>query len=123
MRAWVIASAMAFGAVPALAQAPLEGRYAGRGEGKLTATLKRAKGAPDRYEVVLRTQARNCGGDVSGRAVLEGGVLTLRAKTNEPKGCTVRMQAASGTLKVEEGEGCLSFHGVSCGFSGTLKRR
>lgn len=124
MRGWLFGVGLAFWSCSGVqAQISLEGRYAGRGEGKLSAAIKTAKGGPDRYDIVLRTRARNCAGDVSGRGILQDGVVTLRAKTDDPKGCTIRIEPKAGTLKVEEGEGCLYFHGVSCGFSGTLKRR
>lgn len=104
------------------AQAQVEGRYTGRGEGNLSAVVSRGAG-PERFKVVLKTRARNCNGEVSGAAVLANGTMTLNAKTDEPKGCTLVLRPAGGTLKVDEQQGCLFFHGVSCGFSGTLKRR
>ena len=105
------------------AQAQLEGSYAGRGEGILSAVVKRAPGSASAYVVVLKTRARTCTGEVSGRALLQNGVLVLRAKTDPPAGCTIRIQARRSTLEVNEVEGCLYFHGVSCGFSGNLRRR
>lgn len=104
------------------AQAQVEGRYTGRGEGNLSAVVWRGAG-PESFKVVLKTRASNCNGEVSGAAVLANGTMTLNAKTDEPKGCTLVLRPANGTLTVDEQQGCLFFHGVSCGFSGTLKRR
>jgi hypothetical protein len=123
MRAALLGLSLAAALITSKAHGQLEGRYTGRGEGTLSAVVKHAPASTSAYDIVLRTRARTCTGEVSGRAILTGSGLVLKAKTDRPIGCTIRVEPRRNTLKVSEVEGCLYFHGVACGFSGSLRRR
>ena len=125
-------------AVPALAQGviDIEGLYSGQGEGDLTVDITHIEG--DRYGVAINTlvpmvdDMPGCAGDVSGEAKLTeaGGMLQAANEFYDPNGETPSAKAqfcevaltfdGQGKLMTEERDGCLSYHGAACGFTGEL---
>lgn len=120
---------------PALAQqGGYAGEYLGRGEGELTAQLRRLAG--DRYQVDLTTtDAGRCAGGVGGEVVLSSdgqGVLRTENEAYDPNArtpwvreryCTITIGISGRRMRIAEGNGCLGFHGAACGFTGELQRR
>ncbi|HEY4251821.1 MAG TPA: hypothetical protein VGM87_11490 [Roseomonas sp.] len=121
--------------VPALAQPPgFPGEYAGQGEGELSLRLHRLAG--NRYRAdITTTDAGRCAGGVDGEAEItpDGhGVLRTANEEYDPNAstpwlreryCTITFRIEGRSLRLEEGDGCLGFHGAACGFTGTLQRR
>jgi hypothetical protein len=125
-------------ALTALAQDvnEIEGLYSGQGEGELTVDITHIEG--DRYGVAINTlvpmvdDMPGCAGDVSGEAVLtgEGGTLQAANEFYDPNGDTPSAKAkfcevdltfdGAGKLVIDERDGCISYHGAACGFSGEL---
>jgi hypothetical protein len=120
---------------PALAQQDgYAGGYVGQGEGELTARVRRLAG--DRHQVDLTTtDAGRCAGGVGGEAMLPSngrGVLRTENQAYDPNAstpwlreryCTVAIGISGRRMRIEEGDGCLGFHGAACGFTGELQRR
>lgn len=113
---------------PAFAESSLEGRFQGRGEGKLDLQVY-ALGTdkPDEHLVIAETAIPNeCTGEVRGVARKQGtGVLRLRKLTDEPdQVCEVTLRySPDGKRVAMTAAGCGDFHGTSCDFVGSLKRR
>lgn len=106
---------------------PFAGRWEGRLEGHGTAVITRiAEG----YSVVLEVETSPppgsrflpCMGGIEGKAKVEGAQLVL-TQTQNGATCRIIMRRSDGSLLVEVADfGCRSYHGLSCGFSGTLQR-
>lgn len=114
---------------PALAQTPLEGRFQGRGEGRLDLQVYALStdGPGDEHLVIAETAIPNaCTGEVRGVAHRQGaGVLRLRKPSSEPdQVCEVTLRySPDGQRAAMSAEQCGDFHGTSCDFVGSLKRR
>lgn len=138
LRSLVVAAALLTIPVAASAQDPLglEGTYLGSGEGDLTVELKYLE--DDAYAISVETQVPmendipGCGGGISGEVLLtaEGGNFFVENEDYDGKAESTPMNQRyceiglkfnkDGTLNMEERDGCLYYHGASCGFSGTL---
>jgi hypothetical protein len=125
-------------AQPALAQAVngLEGLYTGQGEGELTVDISHIEA--DRYNVSINTlvpmvdDMPGCAGDIEGEATLteQGGLLQSANEFYDPNGNTPSAKAefcevsltfdGAGNLVLDERDGCISYHGAACGFTGAL---
>lgn len=138
-RKMMFAIVASLAALPVLAQGvnTLSGKYVGSGEGDLTVDLQHLR--DDVYKISIETivpmenDVPGCGGGIDGEVILtsKGGNFFVENEDYEP-GSTGRMServceiglsfADNDTLKLEERNGCLSYHGASCGFTGELKR-
>ena len=134
----VLVLSLCLPAVAASAQGvnEIEGLYSGQGEGELTVDITHVEG--DRYGVAINTlvpmvdDMPGCAGDVSGEATLtdQGGTLQAENEFYDPHGDTPSAKAefcevalsfdGEGKLVIEEQDGCLSYHGAACGFTGEL---
>lgn len=116
-------------ASPAFAQAPLQGRFQGPGEGKLDLQVYALgiDGPGDEHLVIAETAIPNeCTGEVRGVAHRQGaGVLRLRKPSSEPdQVCEITLRySPDGQRVAMSAEQCGDFHGTSCDFVGSLKRR
>lgn len=116
-------------ASPAYAQSPLEGRFQGRGEGKLDLQVYALStdGPGDEHLVIAATAIPNeCSGEVRGVASRQGaGVLRLSKRSGETNQvCEVTLRySPDGKHVAMTAERCGDFHGTSCDFVGSLKRR
>jgi hypothetical protein len=113
-----------------------EGSYFGSGEGDLTTVITPLQ--DDIYSVDLTTTTpmdgdmAGCAGAVSGGVNLSpmGGKLVVANEDYDPadadnpmfgnKYCEVSLDFVDGQLMIQEGDGCLSYHGAACGFTGEL---
>lgn len=89
------------------------GKLEGDGEMQITATR-------DGFDIVLDVSAQNCAGNIEGKAQLIGKTLTLRKKENDQT-CTITANFSSDHVTVSEDD-CTLYHGMACGFSGTLEK-
>jgi hypothetical protein len=114
----------------------IDGLYTGEGEGLLEADITHI--GDDRYAISISTlvpitdERPGCGGGISGEAVLDqtGGLLRVENDYYDPDGDTPSSRAqfceiglkfdGTGWLEIKEQIGCLSHHGASCSFTGTL---
>lgn len=72
------------------------------------------------HEVALTVATEGCAGEISGPATYAGNELKL-VKTEDGETCTITARIDGNTAEVSE-DGCLAYHGMSCGFSGTLQK-
>lgn len=107
----------------------LEGRFQGRGDGRLELQVLalNTEGESGAYLVIADTAILNqCTGEVRGPArKLDASTLRLRVKADDPNEfceITVRYNGDRSRVQVTS-ENCDHFHGPSCDFGGTLKRR
>lgn len=123
--------------IPALAQDvnTTEGRYSGSGEGDLTMELTHIE--DDRYAIDISTlvpmenDIPGCAGGIGGEVLLSkrGGNFFVENEDYDPniislshRQCEIAVSFdGKGGVTLEEKQGCLSYHGASCGFSGTLE--
>ena len=116
-------------ASPVLAVSPFEGRFQGRGEGKLSLQVFALDlaGSSDQHLVIAETTIPNeCTGEVRGLAgKVSAGMLRLRKQGADAEAaCEITLRYAPDHGRVEmTADGCDDFHGTSCDFVGTLKRR
>ena len=128
-RVTVLVGLAAMLASPALAESKLEGRFKGRGEGRLDLQVFAlgTEGPDDEHLVIAGTGIPNeCTGEVRGVArTVSTGTLRLRRKTDEPEQiCEITLRYSPDFTRVEmTAERCSDFHGTSCDFVGSLKRR
>ncbi len=128
----LLAAAMAFAALGSAAQAQ-EGSYFGSGEGDLTAVITQLQ--DEIYAVDLTTTSPDgagCAGAIGGGVNMSqmGGKLVVPNEDYDPADpdnpmfgqqyCEISLSFKDGQLVTEEGDGCLSYHGAACGFSGEL---
>lgn len=140
LRTSIAALAISFSmlAQPVLAQPVngIEGLYTGLGEGELTVDISHIEA--DRYDVSINTlvpmvdDMPGCAGDISGEVTLteQGGLLQAANEFYDPNGDTPSAKArfcevaltfdGEGNLVIEERDGCISYHGAACGFTGEL---
>jgi hypothetical protein len=134
----VLALGLTLPAFPAIAQDfdAIEGLYTGQGEGDLTVDISHIEN--DRYAISFETgvpmvdDMPGCGGGVEGEVLLDknGGNFFAENEFYDPKGDTPSSQAryceigltfdGAGKLVIEERDGCISYHGAACGFTGEL---
>ena len=95
------------------------GTYAGKGDGDLRVEI--GAGKEGDFVVDLATTADGCGGAVSGAAKTSGNVLHFVGKDGDAV-CQATLRAEGRKLVIEEGRGCLHFHGAACGLDGELTR-
>ena len=134
----LLATTLALLSGPALAQDPIgvEGLYMGHGEGELTVDITHIES--DRYAISINTvvpmedDIPGCGGGIEGEVLLDkkGGNFFVENEFYDPEGDTPSSQAryceiglsfdGKGELAIEERDGCISYHGAACGFTGTL---
>lgn len=136
LRTFLIAATLSI-TVPALAQDVnvIEGHYSGEGEGDLTVDLTHIEN--DRYAISINTTTPmendipGCGGGIEGEVLLseEGGNFFVENEDYDPEGgplaaertCEVGLTFdGQGGLEIEERDGCISYHGAACGFTGSL---
>ncbi|TXN82707.1 hypothetical protein [Methylobacterium sp. WL8] len=119
--------ALALVAPPARADSPFEGRYQGRGEGRLDLQVFELGDGSGAHFVVASTALPNeCTGELRGLAKPGGpGALVLtRKETGSEEVCTLTLRFGSDRKRVRaEEQGCGDFHGTSCAFNGALTRR
>jgi hypothetical protein len=104
-----------------------EGSYSGSGEGDLTADVQ-APDADGFTAITLSTVTKGCAGEVTGSAELSeaGGTFYASNEDYDPADefsdeyCEVAMTFKGSKLVIEEGPGCLQYHGAACGFTGEL---
>ena len=96
---------------------PIAGIWRGKleGDGEMQITANR-----DGFNVVLDVSAENCAGNIEGSAQLNGKTLTLRKKENDQT-CIITANFNNDQVEVSE-DNCVLYHGMACGFSGTLER-
>lgn len=124
--------------LPAFAQDAdnLSGYYTGSGEGDLTLELNHIQA--DQYGISISTTVPmendipGCGGGVDGEVLLSetGGNFFVENEMYDPKStspldshryCEIGITFdGQGGVTLEERDGCLEYHGASCGFSGNL---
>jgi len=135
LRSLLVAATLAL-TLPALAQEvnTIEGFYSGSGEGELSMDLTHLD--EDRYAIDIGTlvpmenDMPGCAGGISGEVLLtkRGGNFFVENEDYDPnvtllshRQCEIAISFdGKGGVTLEEKEGCLSFHGAACGFSGTL---
>lgn len=79
------------------------------------------KVAPTGFDVAVNvSDASGCAGSVEGHGTLSGNLLTL-VKKEEDQVCTITAKFSGDTAVLNE-DNCSGYHGVACGFSGTLKK-
>ena len=94
------------------------------------ARIRRGIQNPDFLVADLEVATRGCAGQVTVFGRPEGPNGTrMRGESYTPddpngSGCRVDLELTpSGTLKMDEIEGCLYWHGASCGFFGEMSRQ
>ncbi|GLQ09777.1 hypothetical protein GCM10007913_17090 [Devosia yakushimensis] len=141
IRLSILAATLAFTAIPALAQdnGPLGdrvGEYVGSGEGELSAEITHLQN--DVYAISITTTVPmendipGCGGGIDGEMIMTetGGNFFVENEFYE-QGSTSPMTREryceigvtfdeDGFLNLEERNGCISYHGAACGFTGQL---
>lgn len=108
-------------AVTPQANESISGRYSGTGEGDLDMSISEPTGDGS-YQVSVSTSAERCGGSVEGEAKRSDNKLQLIAKSDGEEACNIEIAITGKTAEVNEQDGCTSFHGAACGFSGSLRR-
>ncbi len=100
---------------------PYEGEWAGSLEGAGTVHIER-QDAGD-YLATVEVAHAGCTGGISGRAsVVDDGARLLLSKPNVGGGvCRITFEPVEGGLRLEE-TNCMEWHGMACGFSGTVQR-
>ncbi|WP_449395656.1 hypothetical protein [Devosia riboflavina] len=136
-RTAVLVAAISLATLPAFAQDvnEVEGHYSGSGEGDLTLDLTHIE--DDRYSISINTvvpiqeEFMGCAGGIDGEVLLskKGGNFFVENEMYEPgndsplnqRYCEIGLIFdGEGGVIIEERDGCLEYHGASCGFSGTL---
>jgi hypothetical protein len=103
--------------------ASIAGSYAGSGEGGQVTMVIEPKGQDGKFPVQLSTKVTEggCGGGASGWATYAGTQLSIVAEADGNR-CHVQGTVGAKGIELEEGDGCLRFHGAACGFSASLIR-
>lgn len=137
IRTALLVAAISLTVLPAFAQEvnEIEGLYTGSGEGDLTLDLTHIE--DDRYSISINTvvpiqdEFMGCAGGIEGEVLLskKGGNFFVENEMYDPKDesplnqryCEIGLIFdGQGGVTLEERDGCLAYHGASCGFSGTL---
>ncbi|MEA1835138.1 hypothetical protein U8607_23920 [Methylobacterium durans] len=126
-RTLAVALLIALSTESALAISPFEGRYHGPGEGRLDLQMYKLGDGSDIHFVIAETTIPNeCSGEVRGLAMASGqGTFVLRQKDKDgDEVCTLTLRFSPDGKRVRmTQQDCGNFHGASCDFVGTLKRR
>lgn len=93
------------------------GNWKGNLEGEGNMTVKPAQ---DGYSVSLDVSAPGCTGSFEGSGTLAANTLKL-TKTEDGQTCVLKVEFSDSQATVTE-DGCMSYHGAACGFSGSLKK-
>ncbi len=105
---------------------PWSGAWAGSGEGKLAATIRRGNAKPQFLVIDLVTATEGCSGAVTLYGKPEGRRVTAKSyDAQNPRApvCTIAFErGADGSLRGETAGDCMSYHGAACGFDGVLTR-
>lgn len=136
-RTALLAAVISLAALPAFAQDvnEIEGLYTGSGEGDLTLDLTHIE--DDRYSISINTvvpieeEFMGCAGGIEGEVLLskKGGNFFVENEMYDPEDesplnqryCEIGIVFdGQGGVTLEERDGCLEYHGASCGFSGNL---
>lgn len=82
------------------------------------------KKKPNGYSVLMAVGMEGCSGAFEGSGTVEGDTLVAKLDGEDAKDdpCRLRITRKGNRLKVEEQE-CLAWHGASCDFNGTLRKR
>ena len=72
------------------------------------------------YEVALGVSTEGCAGSIDGPATLSGNELKL-IKTEDDQTCTITAKLNGSSAEISE-DGCSYYHGMACGFSGSLNK-
>lgn len=79
------------------------------------------KPAPNGFDIALNVSSPSgCSGTIEGTGQLSDNMLTLTKKEDDQV-CTISIKFAGDTASINENN-CSSYHGVACGFDGTLKK-
>lgn len=109
------------------AGSPFEGRYQGRGEGRLDLQVFDLGDGSGTHFVVANTAMLNqCTGELRGLAKPGGprALILTRKESGSEDVCTLSLRFGSDRKRVQiEEQGCGDFHGTSCAFDGVLTRR
>jgi hypothetical protein len=121
----IVISTMALLAFGAAAQAEdFLGKWAGSGEGEVSASIRPGRAKPDILVIALETATQGCAGSVTVYGRPEGDRIAAESyMPDDPDVPLCRIdieQVGDGTLRVEEVENCLYFHGAACGFTADL---
>lgn len=114
---------------PAQSEPRLEGRFQGRGEGLLSlrvADVSTDQNRPEYYVTVDTAVPNACTGSVGGLAALiNPGTLRLHQKgEGSEETCAVTLRFSPDRNRVTmSAQSCSDFRGMSCDFTGALKRR
>ncbi len=107
-----------------------DGDYSGKGEGDLSMTIITLDSEKEVQAVSLGTGSNGCGGGIAGIGSVVGNILKFQNYTKEEgaENCVISVAFKDGkkgkkTATVSEGENCSFFHGMACGFSGTLRQK
>lgn len=106
--------------------ARFSGRFASQGGTEVIADIGEAD-ASGKYLVKVTTNGQtmgggDCGGVAEGSGTASGKLLKFNAM-NDGQKCELAMTLEpDGRLKIDESQGCSSFHGAACWFSDTLTR-
>ena len=114
-------------AMPAQADPPFEGRYQGRGEGRLSLKVFEARDGTDTHFEIAETAVPNvCTGELIGIGRRSGPstLVSSHKASDSEEVCTLTLRFGSNSKRVQmEEQGCGDFHGTSCAFVGALTRR
>lgn len=118
---------LALAAAPARAESPFEGRYQGRGEGRLNLQVFELGDGSGAHFVVAGTAIPNaCTGELRGLAKPggSGALVLIRRESGSEEVCALTLRFGPDRKRVQmEERDCGDFHGTSCAFDGALTRR
>lgn len=99
------------------AKHPIVGLWRGKleGDGEMQITASQ-----NGFDVILDVSADNCAGNIEGSAQLIGKTLILHKKENDQT-CIITAEFDNDHVTISE-EDCTLYHGMACGFSGTLEK-
>lgn len=97
------------------------GTWTGKLEGYGRAAIESKGDSSYHVDLTVDVPAPPCSGGIEGNATVKSGKLVLE-KSELGETCRIIMTPEGHSLKVTE-HGCLSWHGASCGFTGSLNRR
>lgn len=119
--------ALTLAAAPAHADSPFEGRYQGRGDGRLDLHVFEFGDGSGAHFVIAETAIPNeCTGELRGLAKpgRAGALVLTRKEKGSDEACTLTLRFGPDRKRVRvEEQGCGDFHGASCAFGGALARR
>lgn len=111
--------------VSSAAEEGLVGKWAGPGEGTVTANVRADPARPGHFVAEIETKSGACMGgvEVSGR-LGDLAVATAKPPYESEAVCRIELRLLGpDRLRVTEVDNCIIFHGAACGFTGELTRR